>query len=134
MSFLQIEDLSGETEVIVFPGVYRKVNELMQEDAMVVIRGRLQIRENEDPRLLASDLTPLASYEDPMGDRDIHLSIPTSLPLRETLNEIQEVLSRYPGDRHVIIRLEATGKRIRAKMTVQPCSALYGELKRITEE
>ncbi len=134
MAFLQVEDLTGETEVIVFPGVYRKVNEIMQEDALVVIRGRLQIRENEDPRLLASDITPLERYKDPLGDRDIHLTIPASLPVRETLNEIQELLLRYPGDRHVIIRLEAAGKRIRAKMTVQPCSALYGELKRITEE
>lgn len=39
MAFLQIEDLYGVAEVIVFPNVYEKVREKLRDDGIVVVPG-----------------------------------------------------------------------------------------------
>ncbi len=42
MAFLQIEDLTGSCEVVVFNRVFEEVAELLRPDAVVVIRGRVE--------------------------------------------------------------------------------------------
>ena len=52
MAFVQLEDMYGVTEVLVFPKVYERVSHLLNQDAPVVMTGKLSIREEEAPKLL----------------------------------------------------------------------------------
>ena len=53
MAFVDLEDLYGMTEVVVFPNVYERCQEALTEDKVVVIRGKLNYKEGEVPKLLA---------------------------------------------------------------------------------
>ena len=56
MAFLQLEDLYGVAEIIVFPNVYEKLRDRIREDNIVVVRGTLQFRGDEQPKILASGI------------------------------------------------------------------------------
>jgi len=52
-----LEDLDGAVEVMFFPAVYRRRQDLLTDDAIVLVRGRLD-RSEDPPRLVAMDVTP----------------------------------------------------------------------------
>ena len=59
MAFLKLEDLTGIIEVIVFPKTLDKVRESIKEDSLVVIKGRVSIKEDELPKLICETVEPL---------------------------------------------------------------------------
>jgi DNA polymerase-3 subunit alpha len=52
MCFLQIEDLAGTCEVIVFPKDYEKYGNDLAEDNKVFVRGRVSLEEDKDGKLI----------------------------------------------------------------------------------
>ncbi len=62
MAFLTLEDLTGQIECLVFPRTFEKYQTLLQEDATVVISGRLSIREDEAPKLLAERIEGIEAW------------------------------------------------------------------------
>ena len=64
MAFLNVEDLIGNVEVVVFPQVYERYNTLLTEDAKVFIRGRVSLEEDKDGKLICDQII---SFEDAQG-------------------------------------------------------------------
>ncbi len=64
MGFVTIEDLTGQIECLVFPKVYEKYQAMMSVDDLVVLTGKLSIREDEAPKLLVDTLVPLDMWEE----------------------------------------------------------------------
>ncbi|HCI50530.1 MAG TPA: DNA polymerase III subunit alpha, partial [Clostridiales bacterium] len=76
MGFITLEDLTGQIECLVFPKVYERYQGMMAVDDLVVLHGRLSIREEEAPKLLVEKLIPLEAWHPeesapaaPMGQR-----------------------------------------------------------------
>ena len=59
MAFVQLEDLYGSTEVLVFPKVYERCGSQLVQDAAVAMSGRLSVREDEPAKLLMERVVPL---------------------------------------------------------------------------
>lgn len=76
MSFVQLEDLYGITEIIVFPNAFEKYHNILEDDAKIVVTGRLQLREDEQPRIIASDIQLLDNYAAPAVDYKIRSDAP----------------------------------------------------------
>lgn len=101
MAFLTIEDLYGTVEVIVFPRDYEKKKELMQEDAKVFIKGRANVEEDRNGKIICQDIIP---FDD----------VPCELWIRfenkeEFLKQEQQLyaeLSPYDGKDYVCIYLK----------------------------
>lgn len=64
MAFVTLEDLTGQMECLVFPKVYERYQGMMAVDDLVVITGRLSIREDEAPKLLMEKLVPLQKWDE----------------------------------------------------------------------
>ncbi len=64
MGFITLEDLTGQIECLVFPKTYEKYQGLMGVDDLVVLTGKLSIREDESPKLLVDALVPLDDWEE----------------------------------------------------------------------
>lgn len=60
MAFVTIEDLYGTVEVIVFPTVYEKYSSIIKEDNPVVVRGKVSLKEEEEPKILCDEIKPLS--------------------------------------------------------------------------
>ena len=63
MAFVQLEDMYGVTEVLVFPKVYERVGAQLVQDSAVVMTGRLSVREEETPKLLLERVAPLKDLD-----------------------------------------------------------------------
>jgi len=60
MAFLQMEDMLGGYEVIVFPKIFQTYAQLLQENRVLLIRGRVNLREDEAPKLIAESFSELS--------------------------------------------------------------------------
>jgi DNA polymerase-3 subunit alpha len=47
MAFIEMEDLNGSVDIVVFPRTYNKYMELLAEDRLLVIEGRVDLRNGE---------------------------------------------------------------------------------------
>ncbi len=63
MGFITLEDMTGQIECLVFPKVYERYQGVMATDDLVVLQGKLSIREEEAPKLLVDQLIPLDQWE-----------------------------------------------------------------------
>lgn len=56
MAFVTVEDLYGSTEIIVFENCYNRASGVLLEDNIVLIEGRLSIREDDDVKIVANSI------------------------------------------------------------------------------
>ncbi|MBO5060835.1 MAG: DNA polymerase III subunit alpha [Clostridia bacterium] len=71
MAFLRIEDLYGAIEVIVFPKILTSFNHILSEESIVMLEGRVSLREDEEPKLLCEKASLLAGIKEPDADKAI---------------------------------------------------------------
>ena len=57
MAFMSVEDLYGTTEIIVFDSCYSKSQHILMNENIVLIEGRLSIREDDDVKIVANNIT-----------------------------------------------------------------------------
>ena len=121
MAFINIEDLYGEIEVVVFPNVYEKYMQLIDEDAIIVVKGTLNFKEDEAPKLLANTITDLKKTDESLS-REItesngglvKINIEAHLSEDKTLEQVKKIIKENSGNVPVILYLRASGKVIKA--------------------
>lgn len=59
MAFLTIEDLYGSMEVIVFPVILSRYAGLIAEENIVLIKGKVSIKEDEAPKIICEEVLSL---------------------------------------------------------------------------
>ncbi len=106
-----LEDLKGGVELLVFPEAFRRLGNLWQQDAIVFVKGRLQVEENAPPRVIVSDLAPLDSVE-PALAKAVVIRVRLGHPEKQngsTARRLLEVLDEKPGEAMVRFELEREG-------------------------
>jgi DNA polymerase-3 subunit alpha len=63
MAFTNVEDLTGSMEIVVFPRVLEQCRDALQDNSVVVLSGRVSVREDEPAKLLADQITPIEDYD-----------------------------------------------------------------------
>ena len=71
MAFVTIEDLYGPTEVIVFESCYQNCSNILMEDNIVLVDGRLSIREDEETKIVARDIKEFGEQKRKVLNLDI---------------------------------------------------------------
>lgn len=70
MAYATLEDMAGSIELVIFPKALAQCGHLLQAGRVVVARGRINVREDEDPKILVSRLMrPLARCPAPSDSR-----------------------------------------------------------------
>ena len=123
MAFTSVEYLTGTMEVIVFPKVLDRFRDAIQENAVVVIDGRLSVREDEASKLLADSILPIDSYDPTRLDKGRPDPVKTAarrvfirLPSRSCpqYDKVVNLLEIFDGDIPVILYLEDTKQKLAA--------------------
>ena len=63
MAFVTVEDMHGSCEIIVFDSCYGRASGILLEENLVIIEGRLSIREDEDIKIVANNIRELNESE-----------------------------------------------------------------------
>ncbi len=101
MAFITLEDLVGSIECIVFPMTYERYTKHINEDDIVVIEGKINLSEVEDPKIIAEKITPLSLY----NTDKLYLKIESSRD-SSTFEGIKSILRKYKGDTPVYLYME----------------------------
>jgi len=126
-----VEDLEGGLEVMFFPQTYETCSTQLAEDAVVIVKGRLDKRE-DTPRLIASELTVPDLSEQALSP-PVVITMPASRVNPPTVERLREVLGTHPGTTEVHLRLQGASRvtllRLDDAYKVQRTPALMGDLK-----
>ena len=98
MAFLQVEDLLGSIEVIVFPGQYEKFGKEIVEDNKVFIRGRVSLEEDKDGKLICEQITPFENVT-----RKLWIKFATKEEYEGRKEELFDALRQSEGKDSVVI-------------------------------
>ncbi len=137
MAFLTIEDLYGIIEAIVFPNVYERYQQHLVEDGIIMIKGTLNFKEEEAPKVIADKIFPIEEAGNITSEkRFLKLRILPGEEEDRVLNEIKNTLKDYPGDCPVMIYIGNTGRKFKAskKLWVEPEGRLLQSLKELIGE
>jgi DNA polymerase III subunit alpha len=127
-----LEDLEGAIEVLFFPATYQACMTLVIEDGIVVVKGRLDRRE-EVPKLVAMEVSApdLAAGE----QGPFLVSLPAARCVPPVVDRLKEVLRSHPGPVEVQLRLRGgagtTLIRLDDKLRVRPSPSLLADLKQL---
>ncbi|WP_101773911.1 DNA polymerase III subunit alpha [Peptostreptococcus faecalis] len=120
MSFVTLEDVFGSMDVVVFPKVLETYQDLIKDEKIVLIKGRISIRGDEDVSFIASEIKDIedkapfsngttykpgnykkAIYKNSTGKK-IFIRI-DSMKNEELLNEIYHIAKQHQGDDKIIL-------------------------------
>lgn len=99
MAFIRLEDMYGGIEVVVFPKVFKSYKNLLEEDSVVILSGRVSIREEEQPKLLCESIQPLIK----LSNEKVYVLIENETLRKEALEKMKTALLKHKGNQPVYI-------------------------------
>lgn len=115
MAIVGFEDLTNTCEVLVFPNTYKNVAQMVRPDAVVFIKGRLSLREDE-PKIIASDII-LPDDVKSKYTRSVRINIATTGLDEFVLDNLKSVLEKHKGKIPIYLNfIEASGKKTRVSV------------------
>ncbi|MBE6915887.1 MAG: DNA polymerase III subunit alpha [Ruminococcaceae bacterium] len=121
MAYVTLEDVSGSMEIIVFPNVLGECRSVLKEDALVLVRGRVSVRDEGNPQIICDSAEPLSlettskpvEKNEQTGEK-LYLRVKTADD--ETFVILKELLSAFPGSRTAILYVEDSGRRLKCEI------------------
>lgn len=98
MAFIELEDLYGSIEIMVFPQILQKYNDILKEDNIVYVKGKLSIKEEENAKIIARQFSEIKK----INNKSLYIRI-DSMNNTEVLNKIKDVIHSNKGDSMVYI-------------------------------
>lgn len=118
MAFFKIEDFTGSVRGIAFSNIYDKFRELVEDDKIVIIHGKLDRRdENGDITIIASDFLPIEQARECLTKR-IVMHVLTNQLGNEKLDRIKYLLEKNIGNCPIHFHLVSeTGESFKLRST-----------------
>ncbi len=126
MAFVNLADLYGTIEVIVFPAVYERYSKFLSEDLPVVIKGKVSLREDEEPKILCDEVEPLTHR--------IREKLWLNVKEQKDVEKIKGILTKYRGNIPVFIRYANKNLAAQKDLWVNGANELLNELASVLGE
>jgi DNA polymerase-3 subunit alpha len=135
MAVFRLDDVDGGIEVVAFGSICEQYQDLLAEDGIVLARGRLDRKSEDDVKLIALELRP---FDGVSATRPLTLVVDAARVQMELLDELKSILGAFPGEVPVVLQMTTPQGRHRLKVgnkyRVDPVSGLYAELKGLLGE
>jgi DNA polymerase-3 subunit alpha len=130
-AIVTLEDLEGAVEIMAFPNVFAQSGLNLVEDAIVIVKARLDRNDDDSARLVALEISVPDLSQVKTGP--VRLTMPSSRCVPPIVERLKEVLASHPGTNEVHLHLmngeRATVIRLDDRLRVTPSPSLYGDLK-----
>ena len=136
MAYFNIEDLDSSVEVVVFAKTLASADEILEEDAIMVVEGRLSNRDEVKVRAFRITRPKLVPDSDLRLRLEPRRALTDQDAFMESLRELKQVVSNHPGPAPVYIDLTAGESRkvFQLDEKVELSSSLYAEVRGIFGE
>lgn len=101
MAFLTIEDLYGTVEVILFPKIFERYRDILNEDTKLLIAGHASVEEDKDAKLIADDLICFSEVS-----KEVWLRFPNLEAYEQKQEQIEGLIRESDGCDTMTIYLE----------------------------
>ncbi len=127
MAVFVLEDLQTSAEVMVFPRTMRDFGQLLEDDAVVGIKARMDGRD-DSPKLIALEVEPLELVEEVTPPVRIRLA--PAMVTESVLERLKGLLCEHPGASQVFVHLgEGQVLLLPDQFCVDAGRGLLGELR-----
>jgi len=104
MAFINLEDLYGSVEIILFPEVYRNSIDILETEEPIVVKGITDI-EGENAKIIAKSLMPLNKIREKRNSSKVHINLCIPSLTRELFLKLRKILTDHKGDSPVYLHL-----------------------------
>ena len=133
MGYARLEDLYGSLELVLFPKVLAGHSALLTPGNIVLVTGRIDMREDEPPKILCEKVVtlPQTPTNRSCAPKGVYLRLPGMQD--ERYQQTLQILCSSPGKEDVFIRFSDTGKLVRLgeRYRVTPSDTLLFSLKKL---
>jgi DNA polymerase-3 subunit alpha len=126
MGTFVLEDLNASIEVFVFPKCMADYGALLDDDVLVVIRGRVDLRDDRLKLVCMEVQRPELTVE---GGGDLRISLPLNSLTDQVVDRLKRLLREHPGDAPVFLHVGDTVLRLPPEFNVDSRRGLVGELR-----
>jgi len=145
MAYIQLEDDTGTMELIAFSSVLDNARGLIKDNTLIVVKGKLSVRDENDPQLKVDKILPASFLSEmsaekpaqeqpqrnsspaPAAERKLYVKIPSQND--PMLEHIKLLLTMFPGKERIIVHCAAEKKNIGTMCVIHP--ALVDELREL---
>ncbi len=113
MAFVTVEDLYGMVEILVFENAYLNAGGSLVEENIVMIDGRLSIREDDATTIIANEIKDFGQQKQKI------LTLNITAATEEQKEKLRGALHYFSGDRNNI------NVQIKVGEELKPCGAIY---------
>ncbi len=127
MAFINVEDFYGTAEIVVFDGTYSKVSNFIVEENIILVEGRISLREDEPVKIVASNIKEFSEdiVEEQISKQNTPintiktLSINISNLSEEQKSKLRGAIKFFSGDK-ANVKLQIIDKD-----AVKPCGGIF---------
>ena len=113
MAFVTVEDLYGTIEIIVFENCYNESSKYLTEESIVTVEGRLSLREDDEPKIVARTIKPFGE-----NSRKI-LTIDINGMEEAEKDKLRGIIRFFHGDRNNMpVQISEDGE-------LKPCGTIF---------
>ncbi len=108
MAVIQLEDWDGIVEVLIFPETYSRTQRLLEADAPIFVKGKLD-NDEASVKILASDIVPMERVKETLS-RTVTIHIDVGIAPADVAERLQPVIDEKKGPAEIIFELEFPGR------------------------
>ncbi|MBJ7281733.1 MAG: DNA polymerase III subunit alpha [Acidimicrobiia bacterium] len=130
MATFVLEDLASAVEVFVFPKTMAQYGSLLEEDAIICVKGRLDMREDQAKIISMEIMRPELMID---GGPPLRIKIKPHQLDEAKSRMLTEILNQHPGESPVFLHLDQPSKttvmRLGDEFLVDARNGLFAELR-----
>lgn len=103
MAFVLLEDTISSVEIVVFPDVFEQVGDKLRKDALILVKGRVNAQDGENPKIIAEEIIELAEAQSEFS-KVIHIKVDEATD-EKTLLQLKNLLTKFKGNSNINIHI-----------------------------
>jgi DNA polymerase-3 subunit alpha len=132
MAFVTIEGLEGSVEMLCFPAIYQENKDLLVEDKVVKIKGRVDHKDEAETKFIPLTMEAFAVKT---GLEPLSISVDGDRLPSTVIADLKGILARFPGECSVDMYVSTGGNARRLRLgdgfRVSPQTSLFAELQEL---
>ncbi len=137
MAYVTVEDDTAAIEMLAFSNVISQYGSYLQENAAVVVIGRLSLRDEKEPQIIINRARPISDFAQEQQEQVRKPAAPAQgtlylrLPTQEgkLFQKVRAIANMFPGDNALVVYFADTKQRCGAKCSLD--SRMIEELKNL---
>jgi DNA polymerase-3 subunit alpha len=135
MVFATLEDLTGSVEVVAFNSVYATARDLLVQDGVLVVKGRVDHKQMGETKLVALEIS---AFEATPERKEVRLKVDARIAPAGVVRELAAVVKDFPGEAPVYVDLvTSNGPKVLElgpSYRVKPVPDFFAEVKALLGE